>query len=75
MRELISRGVVLLNGPMDRPWGIRTASFRDLGGHIGNREVAYGAVMHSGAWVDGVTPVRLVCISETLYGPKSDIVK
>ena len=23
------RGVELLNGPMDRPWGIRTASFRD----------------------------------------------
>jgi lactoylglutathione lyase len=23
-----------LNGPMDRPWGIRTASFRDPGGHI-----------------------------------------
>jgi catechol 2,3-dioxygenase-like lactoylglutathione lyase family enzyme len=32
--ELISRGVELLNGPMDRPWGIRTASFRDPGGHI-----------------------------------------
>jgi catechol 2,3-dioxygenase-like lactoylglutathione lyase family enzyme len=28
------RGVELLNGPMDRPWGIRTASFRDPGGHI-----------------------------------------
>jgi catechol 2,3-dioxygenase-like lactoylglutathione lyase family enzyme len=27
-------GVELLNGPMDRPWGIRTASFRDPGGHI-----------------------------------------
>jgi uncharacterized glyoxalase superfamily protein PhnB len=26
--------VDLLNGPMDRPWGIRTASFRDPGGHI-----------------------------------------
>jgi len=33
-RELVSRGVELLNGPMDRPWGIRTASFRDPGGHI-----------------------------------------
>ncbi|MFH9400536.1 hypothetical protein ACH4JS_12170 [Streptomyces sp. NPDC017638] len=22
------------NGPMDRPWGIRTASFEDPGGHI-----------------------------------------
>jgi lactoylglutathione lyase len=32
--ELISRGVELLNGPMDRPWGIRTASFRDPSGHI-----------------------------------------
>ena len=27
-------GVELLNGPMDRPWGPRTASFRDPGGHI-----------------------------------------
>lgn len=32
--ELSTRGVRLLNGPMDRPWGIRTASFRDPGGHI-----------------------------------------
>ena len=32
--ELQQRGVELLNGPMDRPWGIRTASFRDPGGHI-----------------------------------------
>lgn len=32
--ELIDRGVELLNGPMDRPWGIRTASFRDPGGHV-----------------------------------------
>lgn len=32
--ELISRGVELLNGPMDRPWGIRTASFKDPAGHI-----------------------------------------
>lgn len=32
--ELASRGVQLLNGPMDRPWGPRTASFRDPGGHI-----------------------------------------
>jgi len=32
--ELQRRGVELLNGPMDRPWGIRTASFRDPGGHI-----------------------------------------
>ena len=32
--ELASRGVELLNGPVDRPWGIRTVSFRDPGGHI-----------------------------------------
>ena len=32
--ELAARGVELLNGPMDRPWGVRTASFRDPGGHI-----------------------------------------
>lgn len=32
--ELKSRGVELLNGPIDRPWGIRTASFRDPGGHV-----------------------------------------
>jgi lactoylglutathione lyase len=32
--KLASRGVELLNGPMDRPWGPRTASFRDPGGHI-----------------------------------------
>ena len=32
--ELTARGVKLLNGPMDRPWGIRTASFIDPGGHI-----------------------------------------
>ena len=31
---LVRRGVKLLNGPMDRPWGIRTASFMDPGGHI-----------------------------------------
>jgi catechol 2,3-dioxygenase-like lactoylglutathione lyase family enzyme len=32
--DLAARGVTLLNGPLDRPWGIRTASFRDPGGHI-----------------------------------------
>jgi catechol 2,3-dioxygenase-like lactoylglutathione lyase family enzyme len=32
--ELVRRGAQLLNGPMDRPWGIRTASFRDPDGHI-----------------------------------------
>ena len=32
--EFISRGVELLNGPMDRPWGIRTAAFADPAGHV-----------------------------------------
>ena len=32
--QLTARGVTLLNGPMDRPWGVRTASFSDPGGHI-----------------------------------------
>lgn len=32
--QLRERGVMLLNGPLDRPWGPRTATFRDPGGHI-----------------------------------------
>lgn len=32
--ELVQRGVVLLNGPADKPWGMRTASFADPAGHI-----------------------------------------
>jgi lactoylglutathione lyase len=32
--ELASRGVALLNGPMNREWGMRTASFTDPDGHI-----------------------------------------
>lgn len=32
--ELATAGVALLNGPVNRPWGIRTASFSDPGGHI-----------------------------------------
>ena len=32
--RLAERGVGLLNGPVDRPWGVRTASFRDPGGHV-----------------------------------------
>jgi catechol 2,3-dioxygenase-like lactoylglutathione lyase family enzyme len=33
-RVLRERGVVLLNGPIDRPWGVRTACFADPAGHI-----------------------------------------
>jgi catechol 2,3-dioxygenase-like lactoylglutathione lyase family enzyme len=32
--ELAARGVTLLNGPINRPWGVRTAGFRDPAGHI-----------------------------------------
>ena len=32
--QLTARGVTLLNGPLDRPWGVRTASFVDPGGYI-----------------------------------------
>jgi catechol 2,3-dioxygenase-like lactoylglutathione lyase family enzyme len=32
--ELAARGVELLNGPMDREWGLRTAAFSDPDGHI-----------------------------------------
>ena len=32
--ELAKRGVTLINGPMDRPWGIRTACFADPSGHL-----------------------------------------
>ncbi len=32
--RLASRGVALLNGPMNRAWGMRTASFMDPAGHI-----------------------------------------
>ena len=32
--ELTARGVTLLNGPIDRPWGIRTATFQDPAGNV-----------------------------------------
>ena len=32
--QLTAHGVALINGPMDRPWGIRTACFADPAGHI-----------------------------------------
>ena len=31
---LTARGVQLLNGPVDRPWGIRTAALADPDGHV-----------------------------------------
>jgi catechol 2,3-dioxygenase-like lactoylglutathione lyase family enzyme len=38
--DLAKRGVPLLNGPIDRPWGVRTAAFADPAGHVW--EVAQG---------------------------------
>jgi catechol 2,3-dioxygenase-like lactoylglutathione lyase family enzyme len=32
--ELARHGVPLLNGPVDRPWGRRTAAFADPDGHV-----------------------------------------
>ena len=32
--ELAKNGVELLNGPLDRPWGVRTAAFADPDGHV-----------------------------------------
>lgn len=32
--DLAEGGVPLINGPIDRPWGVRTACFADPGGHI-----------------------------------------
>ncbi|MGZ2486335.1 catechol 2,3-dioxygenase-like lactoylglutathione lyase family enzyme [Rhizobium pisi] len=32
--ELRNLGVTLLNGPIDRPWGRRTAAFADPSGHV-----------------------------------------
>lgn len=31
---LAEHGVTLLNGPVDRPWGRRTAAFADPSGHV-----------------------------------------
>ena len=32
--QLREHGVELLNGPIDRPWGMRTAAFADPDGHV-----------------------------------------
>lgn len=32
--RLAAHGVELLNGPMDREWGMRTAAFTDPAGHV-----------------------------------------
>jgi lactoylglutathione lyase len=32
--QLAERGVELLNGPLEREWGVRTAAFADPDGHV-----------------------------------------
>jgi lactoylglutathione lyase len=32
--QLTKAGVELLNGPLNRPWGVRTAAFADPDGHV-----------------------------------------
>jgi catechol 2,3-dioxygenase-like lactoylglutathione lyase family enzyme len=32
--DLTGKGVTLLNGPEDRPWGMRTANFQDPDGYV-----------------------------------------
>jgi len=34
VEQLRKRGVELLNGPIDRAWGMRTAAFADPDGHV-----------------------------------------
>jgi lactoylglutathione lyase len=34
VEQLRGRSVELLNGPIDRPWGMRTAAFADPDGHV-----------------------------------------
>ena len=33
-QALADQGAPLLNGPIDRPWGRRTAAFADPAGHV-----------------------------------------
>jgi lactoylglutathione lyase len=32
--DLVAKGVVLINGPADRSWGMRTANLADPAGHV-----------------------------------------
>lgn len=32
--SLVAAGIPVLNGPLDRPWGIRTAAIADPSGHV-----------------------------------------
>jgi catechol 2,3-dioxygenase-like lactoylglutathione lyase family enzyme len=50
--ELATRGVALLNGPMNREWGMRTASFTDPDGHIWEIAAKLPNTDTSGKWTD-----------------------
>ena len=65
--EIAKRGVDLLNGPVNRAWGVRTASFTDPGGHVWrSRRTCPRPRAHSGlrcaAWVGW----RVLCETESL---------
>ncbi|MCE9623631.1 MAG: VOC family protein [Actinomycetia bacterium] len=34
VERLVAAGIGVLNGPVDRPWGVRTAAFADPFGHV-----------------------------------------
>ena len=40
--SLAAAGIELLNGPLDRPWGIRTAAVADPSGHVWELAAALG---------------------------------
>ncbi|MGH3305348.1 MAG: VOC family protein [Streptosporangiaceae bacterium] len=44
--ELTARGVQLICGPADRPWGMRTITFADPAGHVW--EIAQNVPAHAG---------------------------
>jgi catechol 2,3-dioxygenase-like lactoylglutathione lyase family enzyme len=57
--ELRERGVALLNGPVDRPWGKRTAAFTDPAGTVW--EIAHDLP---------VMPIRLRAARPDSSGPR-----
>jgi len=57
--QLAQRGVPLLNGPVNRPWGVRTASFTDPAGHIWEiaQEPPQGRLSHDQHDLTSVQPL------------------
>jgi catechol 2,3-dioxygenase-like lactoylglutathione lyase family enzyme len=54
--DLRARGVELLNGPIDRPWGVRTASIRDPDGTSGRLRTRSRRTEKSSMVAGGSTP-------------------